>query len=67
MYWQTKNIGYIGARNIFSFPGGCEWMKTQHYETKGEHECSCSGHDLVLATELMEHVKHCDVCKHYGF
>jgi len=62
--WHTKNIGYIGARHIFNFNGGCEWMQEQQTCVS---ECSCPFSDLSLDMELIEHVRSCEVCKEYGY
>jgi len=62
-YWNTKNIGYIGARNLFRFKGGCDWMKEQFQEGP---ECPCTA-KLVVDVELMEHVVDCEVCQKYGY
>jgi len=62
--WHTKNIGYIGARSIYNFSGGCKEM--QKMQTCSP-ECDCPSSDLSVDEELMEHVKNCEECKHYGF
>lgn len=62
--WHTKNIGYIGARNIYSFEGGCRWM--QDHQTC-RSECDCPGMDLSVDEELMEHIRNCKECQGYGF
>lgn len=61
--WHTKNIGYIGARTIYNFKGGCDWMK-EHMTC--EPECSCPAADLSVDKELMEHVRQCSECVGYG-
>lgn len=63
-YWRQKNIGYIGARTIFHFPGGCDWMKAQF---DGFGECDCPTEDLFVDEELMRHIVNCDECKRYGY
>ena len=63
--WHTKNIGYIGARNIYNFSGGCEWMREKMAPARDE--CSCPGSDLSVDEELMLHVKDCEECRVYGF
>ena len=62
--WHTKNIGYIGARTIYNFKGGCEWM---HEHMTCEPECSCPPSDLSVDVELIEHVEGCSRCKRFGF
>lgn len=61
--WHTKNIGYIGARTIYNFAGGCDWMRRQ---MTCVHECSCKFNQLSVDEELMAHVKSCEECKRYG-
>ena len=61
--WHTKNIGYIGARTIYNFAGGCEWMKEQMTCVS---ECDCPGSHLAVDEELMLHVKDCGACRKYG-
>lgn len=62
--WHTKNISYIGAREIWSFQGGCQWMQEQN---TANPECDCPGSDLSVDEELMEHVRSCKECQEYGF
>ena len=62
--WHTKNIGYIGARSIFNFKGGCQWM--QDHQTC-EPECDCPSSDLSVDMKLVEHIRNCPECKQYGF
>ncbi|MCK4814309.1 hypothetical protein KA005_00950 [bacterium] len=62
--WHTKNIGYIGARNIYSFAGGCDWMK--EHMTCSQKECTCPSSDLSVDEDLVNHVKNCEECKQYG-
>lgn len=62
--WHTKNISYIGARNLYSFKGGCKWM--QEHQTC-EPECSCDISQLSVDEELMEHIRSCPECKAFGF
>jgi len=59
--FHTKNIGYIGARTIYEFPGGCQWIK----EHMNAQTCNCDG-SLEIDTELMEHVKNCQECQQFG-
>ncbi len=60
--FHTKNIGYIGARTIYGFPGGCNEMK----KMITAQACTCEG-TLSVDKELIEHVKYCKRCKEYGF
>lgn len=60
--WHTKNIAYIGARTIYDFVGGCNWMEKEMAKAK----CSCSVTDLSVDEVLMEHVKNCQICRDYG-
>jgi len=60
--FHTKNIGYIGARTIYDFAGGCDWMKEQ---MQSAATCNCDG-ALSVDEELMAHVKSCDRCREYG-
>ncbi len=53
--WHTKNIGYIGARTIHLFKGGCEVM--QGMNTAYPDECHCSIRELSIDTDLMAHVE----------
>lgn len=62
--WHTKNIGYIGARNIYNFKGGCNWMR-EHITC--EDECNCPVSHLSIDEELMNHVITCEECTKYGF
>ena len=61
--WHTKNIGYIGARTIYNFAGGCEWMRKQ---MTCVDECDCPGSKLSIDVELMTHVLNCEECRRYG-
>ena len=61
--WHTKNIGYIGARTIYNFAGGCDEMKKMQTCVS---ECDCSTNDLSVDEDLIAHVKGCDECKKYG-
>lgn len=65
--WHTKNIGYIGARTIYSFAGGCDWMK-EHMtcSQKFGGECSCALSHLSVDENLINHVKSCKECQQYG-
>lgn len=60
--FHTKNIGYIGARTIYDFAGGCTWMEEQ---MKSASSCRCEG-ALDVDDELMAHVKGCKICLEYG-
>ena len=62
--WHTKNIGYIGARTIYDFAGGCDEMEKMM--TCATNGCNCSVNELSVDEELIKHVKHCDQCKEYG-
>jgi hypothetical protein len=62
--WHTKNIGYIGARNIYNFKGGCNWMQEQM--TCFINECDCVLDLLSVDEELMKHVASCKECQEYG-
>jgi hypothetical protein len=62
--WHTKNIGYIGARTVYNFKGGCQWMRDHQ---TCESECSCKFDQLSLDLELVEHVRNCKECKDYGY
>lgn len=62
--WHTKNIDYIGARTIYSFGGGCNWMKSKM--TCSWKECDCPPADLEVDMELIEHVMTCKECMEYG-
>jgi len=62
--WHTKNIGYIGARTIYNFAGGCDEM--QGLMTCAWNECTCSMKELSVDEELIEHAKNCKECKEYG-
>jgi len=62
--WHTKNIGYIGARSIYNFKGGCDVMKEL---MTCQPECECSKRELSVDEKLMDHVKDCSYCKDYGF
>jgi len=62
--WHTKNIGYIGARTIFSFKGGCPEIQEMMTCVP---ECDCSIDFLIPDKDLLEHVKHCEACRKYGF
>lgn len=76
-YWHQKNLGWIGARTIYNFPGGCEFMHAAHnmpakYEgvdkyAGGVVECSCPLSDLEIDEELMEHIAHCEECQAHGY
>jgi len=61
--WHTKNIGYIGARTIYNFAGGCEWMREK---MTCVNECDCPCNKLSVDDELMLHVKDCVECRRYG-
>ena len=61
--WHTKNIGYIGARTIYNFAGGCEEMKKM---MTCVNECACKGSELSIDKKLMTHVKGCERCREYG-
>ena len=61
--WHTKNIGYIGARTIYNFAGGCEWMRKQM--TCSVKECDCKPSELSVDEELMKHVQGCKECQVY--
>ena len=63
--WHTKNIGYIGARTIQAFAGGCEEMKG--LQTCAIYECDCDISELSVDVVLIDHVKHCRECRKYGF
>ena len=60
--FHTKNIDYFGARTIFDFDGGCDWMKKRNTT----RECSCSEH-LVVDQEAHDHVATCKECQEYGY
>jgi len=62
--WHTKNIGYIGARTIYNFAGGCKWMREKMESCRDE--CSCPVSHLSIDVELMKHVQSCEECKRYG-
>jgi hypothetical protein len=62
--WHTKNIGYIGARTVYHFAGGCSKMKEAMTCSQGE--CSCSSSDLSVDKDLVNHVKNCKECREYG-
>lgn len=62
--WHTKNIGYIGARHIYSFKGGCPWMQERQ---TCEPECDCPSTELSVDNELMEHIRQCTECKRFGY
>lgn len=62
--WHTKNIGYIGARTIYNFAGGCDEM--QKMQTCATNECDCECSELSVDKELIAHVKGCEECKKYG-
>ena len=62
--WHTKNIGYIGARTIYAFAGGCDEMVKMM--TCAVNECDCKTSELSVDEELMNHVKHCNRCREYG-
>lgn len=80
-YWKTKNIGYFGARSIYNYEGGCEWMRSQHnfgtiyFHDDGrpfkvittDDECKCPSSDLRIAEDLMEHIVNCKECQEYGY
>jgi len=61
--WHTKNIGYIGARTIYNFKGGCDEMEKMQTCVP---ECSCPAKFLEVDEKLMEHVKNCKRCREYG-
>ena len=63
--WHTKNIGYIGARTIYNFAGGCDWMRKEMKSC--EVECDCPISDLSVDERLMKHVEECEECMEYGF
>ena len=58
--FHTKNIDYIGARTIFDFAGGCQWMKDRC------QPCNC-GPGLVIDQEAHQHIAHCTECQEYGY
>lgn len=62
--WHTKNIGYIGARTIYNFTGGCDEMKKMQTCAS---ECDCPASDLSVDEELVAHVKDCEECRQYGY
>lgn len=62
--WHTKNIGYIGARTIYTFKGGCQWLR-DHITC--EPECSCSGKELSVDEEIMGHIRDCPECHAYCY
>jgi hypothetical protein len=60
--FHTKNIDFFGARTIFDFRGGCEWMQERN------NSASCCGKSgLVVDTEAHQHVVGCEKCKEYGY
>lgn len=62
--WHTKNVDCIGARNIYNFAGGCDWMIAHQTCTV---ECDCPFSDLSIDSELLDHVKNCPRCLEYGW
>lgn len=64
MYWSTKNIGHIGARTIFYFAGGCDWMRARFQDIGS---CDCPGTDLTVDEKAMDHIINCPICQKYGY
>jgi len=60
--FHTKNIDYFGARTIYDFRGGCEFMRNRN------NTSICNdGARLIVDTEAHEHVAHCKICQHFGY
>jgi len=62
--WHTKNIGYFGARSIYTFKGGCQILQDM---VTCNPECSCPVKDISIDEEMMEHTKNCSECQRYGY
>ena len=60
--FNTKNIDYFGARTIYDFSGGCEWMKNRNNTSK----CNNKG-SLLVDEEAHQHIAICEECQRYGY